>query len=332
MTAANLDFFILLPESKARWRPLSLSRSDQVTDLRLLHHKGGNWAFLGRGGGRKRGLRRHRAAVDGRHDETLAEVRGCAAILGRSHQFGSIHMQKVLLFRAAGVSFLPAPEVMSRETRRVVAKWWDENKARFPKAFNGPLVGLHALRSAPDKALEVEWYATHFAHYLMRFETEPAVPHARVIFAGVVLITAEGTVVAGEMSDATVVPGRLQLPGGVIEMPVGAALSPGACINGARFELAEEVGLKVDASQLDLWRVKSGGPFGDVGFLYTLRFRASEGEIVDAFDRHVKGMKDAGQAPEFCRLHFLDGSDLPPMRHVDYLPQVVEEALGDFCR
>jgi 8-oxo-dGTP pyrophosphatase MutT (NUDIX family) len=132
------------------------------------------------------------------------------------------------------------------------------------------------------------------------------------------------------MAGNTSSPGRLQLPGGNVTIGRTGLLSAESCAADACREFQEEVGIALQPTQLNLWRVKVGGRFDDVGIIYLCDLGMSEREIREAFDLHVRAERQAGMSSEFEELLFVDTdffARATAREWVDYLP-IVAHQLG----
>jgi 8-oxo-dGTP pyrophosphatase MutT (NUDIX family) len=202
---------------------------------------------------------------------------------------------------------------------------WEECAKDQPALFNGPILACRACEPSHGGYIEIAWYETNYAHYLQRVTSAPLVTPARAIFCSVALRPNSGRLLVGQMSNNTSSPGRLQLPGGNVTRGRSGALSSESCAEDACREFEEEVGLMLQPSLLDLWRVKVGGRFDDLGLIYMCNLDMSEHEICAAFEKHVRAERLAGSSPEFQTLMFIDASFLDQgstYNWVDYLPSV----------
>lgn len=105
-------------------------------------------------------------------------------------------------------------------------------------------------------------------------------------------------------------------------------LSADSCADDACREFQEEVGIVLQPTQLNLWRIKVGGRFDDVGIIYVCDPGMSEREIRDAFDLHVRAERQAGISSEFEELLFVDTDFFArgtAREWVDYLPIVAHQ-------
>lgn len=221
----------------------------------------------------------------------------------------------------------PEPAGLQRE----ILQWWAEYSRDRPTLFNGAMVACESHVLSADRTMQINWFRTCYAHYLIRRAPAFKLQPARSIYASVVLVSETGRIAVGEMAATTASPGRLQLPGGNIESD-NTGLSLEVCRAAASRELAEEVGLDVAPQQLRLWRVKIGGEHDDIGLLFAVSNAVDEAKILDGFAQHTSKLIQAGQGPEFDKLLFLDR---PPFGRisVDYLSAVcdaVQNERGDF--
>lgn len=211
-------------------------------------------------------------------------------------------------------------------TQQFIQSWWAAYNQAHPSLFNGPLVACHTLRMHKDGQLDIEWYATTYAHYLLRADSAVGLKPARAIYCSVALATANGRVVVCQMAQTTAAPNRLQLPGGNVEVGTGRTLTLANCAEDACRELAEEIGIELSQSELALWRVKVGGKFDDVGLIFKNRSAISEGFVSGAFEKHLTALKNQGVDSEIASLRFLSGCDeVGEEDCVDYLSDVLDE-------
>ena len=214
---------------------------------------------------------------------------------------------------------------MHKDSESALAEWWESFSEQRPSLFNGPLVACQSCDLGANDSIEIDWYRTSYAHYLQRIAPLPVASPARALFCSVVLIAESGRLVVGRMSSDTSSPNRLQLPGGNITLDDANELALEHCTANACQELQEEVGVVLDTTALDLWRVKVGGVFDDVGLIFKCRSTMTEAAIYDTFERHCSGLRAAGNSPELAGLVLLDPTTFetdPSIECVDYLPAV----------
>lgn len=216
----------------------------------------------------------------------------------------------------------------SLKVRTLLTTWWKQFSLEKPSLFNGPVVACRECERSPSGAIRIDWYETDYAHYMQRVAPSPITTPARTIFCSVALRATSGNLLVGRMAENTSSPGRLQLPGGNVVIGRTGLLSAENCANDACREFQEEVGIALLPTQLDLWRVKVGGRFDDVGIIYLCDIGMSEHEIQDAFTLHARADREAGVSSEFEELLFVNTGffgSATAGEWVDYLPIVVNQ-------
>lgn len=214
------------------------------------------------------------------------------------------------------------------EVRSLLATWWEQYSRGKPALFNGPILACRACEPSSGGEIRIAWYETDYAHYMQRVASNPIVTPAQAIFCSVALRSSSGGLLVGQMSRNTSSPRRLQLPGGNVMRGRSGTLSPESCAEDACREFQEEVGIALQSSQLELWRIKVGGRFDDVGIIYLCDLCMPEREIREAFDAQVRAERRAGMSPEFEGLVFVDADFFvraTTYEWVDYLPTVAHQ-------
>ena len=232
-----------------------------------------------------------------------------------------------LLGPASSISFDRTPGE-SPKVRTPLAAWWKQFSIDKPSLFNGPVAACRECELSPGGAIRIAWYETDYAHYLQRVAASPIATPARAIFCSIALRATSGNLLVGWMGGNTSSPGRLQLPGGNVTIGRTGLLSADSCADDACREFQEEIGIVLEPAQLDLWRVKVGGRFDDVGIIYLCDPGMSEREIREAFDLHVRAERLAGISSEFDELLFVDAdffARATTREWVDYLPIVAHQ-------
>jgi len=185
---------------------------------------------------------------------------------------------------------------------------WASIQANRPWLFDGPIVA--AIVDSHSGTVTVRWYPSTYSRYLAR-DVACDGGYDRALFASVVVRSSDGLVLFGAMAEATSSPGRVQLPGGNVELASDGSLDePGIRAEAAR-ELREETGIAVDPGALRLHRVSVGDAYGDVGFLYHYDSELTASELLTAVD---------GEA-EFTRFVLADPAEVDATREgnwVDY--------------
>jgi 8-oxo-dGTP pyrophosphatase MutT (NUDIX family) len=232
-----------------------------------------------------------------------------------------------LLGPASSISFDKTPGELCK-VRTMLASWWKQFSIDKSSLFNGPVAACSECELSSSGAIRIAWYETDYAHYLQRVAVSPIATPARAIFCSVALRAASGDLLVGWMAGNTSSPGRLQLPGGNVTIGRTGLLSADSCAEDACREFQEEVGIVLQPTQLNLWRVKVGGRFDDVGLIYVCDPGMSEREIQDVFDLHARAERQAGISSEFEELLFV-GADFfagaTEREWVDYLPIVANQ-------
>lgn len=232
-----------------------------------------------------------------------------------------------LLGPASSISFCKTPGE-SLEARAQLAAWWKQFSIDKPSLFNGPVAACRECELSPNETIRIAWYETDYAHYLQRVSASPIATPARAIFCSVAVRATSGNLLVGWMAGNTSSPGRLQLPGGNVTIGRAGLLSADSCADDACREFQEEVGIALQPDQLDLWCVKVGGRFDDVGIIYVCDPGMSEREIREAFDLHVRAERQAGISSEFEEVMFVDDDFFAgetAREWVDYLPVVAHQ-------
>ena len=125
-----------------------------------------------------------------------------------------------------------------------------------------------------------------------------------------------------------ILPGSTSAARGNVTIGRTGLLSADSCADDACREFQEEVGIVLQPAQLNLWRIKVGGRFDDVGIIYLCDPGMSEREIREAFDLHVRAERRAGISSEFEELLFVDTdffARATTREWVDYLPIVAHQ-------
>lgn len=245
---------------------------------------------------------------------------------------GLTHLCSLLGVQHANAATLIAPSSLTfREVQSdgglapKLEHWWKDWATARPDLFNGPVLACHAIDIRPDGGAEIAWYATTYAHYLQRRASPPIAQPARALFCSVALLSRSGSLVIGQMSTNTSAPLLLQLPGGNIDLGADRVLSPAHCASEAARELIEEIGVSIEADDLRLWRIKTGGAYNDVGLIYVYRSEFDDEAIQNSFARHQESLKAQGKSPEFERLVLIRPASFSQrvgIECVDYLSEV----------
>lgn len=216
-------------------------------------------------------------------------------------------MAEIRLRRPASISFhRRAPRRLDPQQSARLATFWSEATARQPQLFDGPTVEVRQVEWHRGHC-RISWSETSYARYLWR-RTLPAsggdVPYARALYTSVVVTTADGYVLAGQMNDHTAGAKRVQLPGGNLdpaERDVRPVTVDDAALVAVR-ELHEELALSVEPTELRPWQIAEGGTHNDVAVVFELRSELSVEEVFAAFANHLAECGTAGEPPEFSRV------------------------------
>lgn len=213
----------------------------------------------------------------------------------------------------------PAPDPAAQQA---VDEHWHRLAASSPHMYDGPLVAVTGVSTAPAPAgITLSWGVSSYRHYLARHAPGP-VPYARSLYTAVLQPADDGRVVVGQMHSGTTDPGRLQLPGGGVEPPpAGTTLDMPRLLEDGRRELAEETGIDHGPGQLRLWGVKTGGSHADVGVVCLAPPLPAE-QINAMFDAHLKRCAETRTDPELVTLYLATSPNdpvLPDAPRVDYL-------------
>jgi hypothetical protein len=212
-------------------------------------------------------------------------------------------MSDVKLLNPNIISFHQVAHPESRATQVEIEKWWATFHANHPSLFNGTLIACCNYRFISTGQLEIDWYKTNYAHYLLRIDSKISTKAARAIYCSVALVSTAGRVIVAQMSKETSAPNRLQLPGGNIEVSNDMMLTLENCINDA-----------------------------DIGLIFTNRLRIQEEFVNNFFSNHIGALYEQNIKPEICKIHFLSGFSSNIQEEntwVDYLPMVVQELTKD---
>lgn len=238
-------------------------------------------------------------------------------------------MTDIRLHSTEAIRFRQVVHNLDLSERASILSWWNIQMNLQPSLFNGPLIACHNYEVVQDGISLIDWFKTDYAHYISRNNPAIMVAPARAIFCSVAVVTSAGRLLVGRMAPGTASPGRVQLPGGNISNE-DWDVSLDSTARDARREFMEEVGIDVSPQDLELWRVKVGGRFDDLGLIFRLNRLISETDILQQFRARVGRLKAANCEPEFSQIAFVaatDGLDMfgPP---VDYLPMVLSEILA----
>lgn len=250
-------------------------------------------------------------------------------------------MNPVSIRRASAVRFEQVePRKVPAAERGAIDEHWTRATAVNPNLFDGQLIEARSTSWEGTRCL-VYWSPSSYAAYLWRYANGVEGDHryARALFTSVVVTTTARTVLLGLMGTGTSAAGRLQLPGGNVELAKSnSTLTLDMVRQDALRELEEETGVGLRADALQLWAIKENGAFGDVGVF----FRAdamNAASVREEFARQRARLAADGSVPEFTDLHFSEiGTEENPgamshSRHcsVDYLPELFKALRSDLA-
>jgi 8-oxo-dGTP pyrophosphatase MutT (NUDIX family) len=154
------------------------------------------------------------------------------------------------------------------EVRAEMDRRWDRAVERQPTLFDGPAVASVGVEQRAE-TLVLRWARISYRYRALRqVPGAPWLPAS--VFVTVVQPTEDGRLLVARPSGWTAAAGRWTVPGGSAEPPVDSAdLSVDGLRAHAARELAEEIGIDVALTDLNLFAV-SRGEFGNIG----LHFRA----------------------------------------------------------
>ncbi|MGL4340324.1 MAG: NUDIX hydrolase [Rhodoglobus sp.] len=196
--------------------------------------------------------------------------------------------------------------------------------------FDGPAVLCTDFRREATGGLIISWTRASYRYRVLR--NLPDAPALSSVFVCVIQPTHEGQLLLGRMSTHTSSPGRIQLPGGLMEPPpLGEPLTLSSLRRHAAIELLEEVGINVPPENLDLFmagRVTNG----NAGFFFTAPALANA-FVVRSYTELVKSEQTAGRESEFDDITFISqGTNLDDLdgTPADYLRAVVDKSFASF--
>lgn len=180
------------------------------------------------------------------------------------------------------VTFERAESALNDAAIERAREHWGSIQAERPWLFDGPIVA--AIADPQPETFTVRWYPSTYSRYLARDVAGDDGGYDRALFASVIVRSSDGLVLFGAMAGTTSSPGRLQLPGGNVELaPDGSLNEPGIRAEAAR-ELREETGIAIKPDDLRLHRVSVGDAYGDVGFLYRYDSQLTASQLLAAVD------------------------------------------------
>lgn len=204
--------------------------------------------------------------------------------------------------------------------RNSIDENWSKASEKNPKLFDGSIVAPAKL-SWGSTVPCLDWYESHYAHFLYSQAAKGIEGLVGSLFVSVVLPTERAEIVIGRMAPATSFPGLLQLPGGGVEVPDAPNLTLETVLESASRELYEEVGVILPAHSFNIVGIIVRSQPLDVGIVVTTAPIGKQ-EIEEAFERlHSR----VGDAAELTELVFASAAaPLPAGDKADYLDTVLE--------
>lgn len=237
-------------------------------------------------------------------------------------------MNNIYLLQPKSIQFAEVLNPLTEIIKEEILFWWNNYQISHPKLFNGNIIAYHDHIYTSENKLKLNWFLTNYAHYLQRSSDINLIKPASAIFCSILLFTSEGTIAIVKMSSNTSVPNKLMLPGGNIEIKNGKNITISECKENASRELFEELGINILSSQLEFWRLKMGGIFNDVGFIYINKIRITEDYIRSKFSEHLLELNKKNRINEIKEILFINNETKNIMENfeiVDYLPSVIKE-------
>lgn len=191
------------------------------------------------------------------------------------------------------------PPSLSPDQRIAMDRAWQDAVRANPHLYDGPAVVCTRLDHSAEE-LVLTWAPMPYRYFTLRRAGAECAPG---LFTAVIQPVDTGGLVVGRTSTATAIPGRVHLPGGVVEPPIGPdiELDPSDLAYEAARELAEETGLVTPSEHLTLCLVTQADR-GNVGVI----FRApviQEPVLRAGFAAHHARETAAGRPPEFDAVH-----------------------------
>ena len=230
------------------------------------------------------------------------------------------------------------PPSFSATQRNRVSRYWTASSRDNPTLFDGPMICARGAKIT-NGICRIYWAETSYSYYLhsqTAVDSSP-MPAVAALFTSVLLSTAPNTATLGRMAGHTSTPGRVQLPGGNVELPNEATpLSIKTVSRDASRELHEETGVKLASNDLTLWAVTIGGAHPNIGVIFRA-MTPSWDHVKATFDAHSAISVASDQRPELQSLIWVQESasetDNSPPTHlhpqVEYLPSVLRVVCGD---
>lgn len=196
------------------------------------------------------------------------------------------------------------PPSVSARHRIELDRVWTEAAHANPSLYDGPSIAVPALEQ-PRGELVLKWTPVTYRYFMLRRLDVTCLP---CLFSAVIQPTNTGGMLVGRSSSVTRVPGRVHLPGGVVEPPNhGTDLDVLHLAREATRELVEETGITVQEEHLTCSLV-THAVNGNVGVI----FRApplQESFIRKQFAEHRTRETAAGRALEFDEIEIVSTMD-----------------------
>lgn len=182
---------------------------------------------------------------------------------------------------------------------------WTEAAHANPSLYDGPSIAVPALEQPPGE-LVLKWAPVTYRYFMLRRLDVACMP---CLFSAVIQPTDKGGMLVGRSSSITRAPGRVHLPGGVVEPPTnpGIDLDVLHLAREATRELVEETGITVQEEHLTCALV-THAVNGNVGVI----FRApplQESVVRKQFAEHRTRETTAGRALEFDEIEIVSTMD-----------------------
>jgi 8-oxo-dGTP pyrophosphatase MutT (NUDIX family) len=184
--------------------------------------------------------------------------------------------------------------------RTKVETYWARisNNGQF---FNGPVLAASSV-TPEGSGMVVELSTTDYAHYLYAARDLNHEFDCQAFFCAAAILTSDNHLLFGEMAQHTSSPGRIQFPGGGVEIGADGELNARMC---CQREVMEELGPDFvrDIAWFRPFGLKCGGKDSTVGIFYALSLDMTAGQAQNSFASYRSKQLADGELPEFDRLH-----------------------------
>lgn len=230
----------------------------------------------------------------------------------------------------------PTPLVLPDDINAAIEAHWAALKLHGHSFFRGATFTVTSVRHDTSGAC-LTLALSDYAHYLYTVDHNLPSRHAlRVAYTSCLMHTRDGQFVLGEMAGHTSSPGRLQLPGGNLDLHDRRGEHLDA-VHSVVNEVCEEVGVPLDANDVRARYVKSGGTHDFIGLIFTANVPLDADQLRMRFEQHNHELERAGQKPELHDLAFVPANlagvrshfELEERPQVDYLQPVLERVARD---